>query len=75
MDFVCQAYPNELDILTGALVNEREAFLNQRLANNDRVQILTSGKTNHSNWEQFATTSSARQKIKTLNEQTGIVSL
>lgn len=75
LDFVCQAYPNELDILTGALVNEREAFLNQQLANNDRVQILTSGKTNHSNWEQFATTSSARQKIKTLNEQTGIVSL
>lgn len=68
LDFACQAFPNSLDTLTGALVNEREVFLNHPLANNDRIQIITSGKTNHNNWEEFAYTSSAKQKIKTLNE-------
>lgn len=75
LDFACQVFPDSLDVMTGVLVNGKEVPLDRRLKNNDRVQIITYGETDHYNWEQFATTSSAKQKIKTLNEQTGIVSL
>ena len=55
--------------MTGVLVNGKEVPLNKPLRNNDRVQIITTGKINHDNWEKFAHTSSAKQKIKTLSEQ------
>lgn len=69
LDFACQVFPDSLDIMTGVLVNGKEVPLNRPLKNNDRVQIITEGKINHENWEQFAHTSSAKQKIKTLNGQ------
>lgn len=69
LDFACQVFPDSLDIMTGVLVNGKEVPLNRKLKNNDRVQIITTGKINHDNWENFAYTSSAKQKIKTLNEQ------
>lgn len=69
LDFACQVFPDELDIMTGVLVNGKEVPLDRLLKNNDRVQIITSGKINHKNWEKFAHTSSAKQKIKTLNRQ------
>ena len=69
LDFACQVFPDSLDIMTGVLVNGKEVPLNRPLKNNDRVQIITSGKINHENWEQFAHTSSAKQKIKSLSGQ------
>ena len=56
------------DKMTGVLVNGREVALNTPLKNNDRVQVITQGKIHHENWEQFATTSIAKQKIKALEE-------
>ncbi len=69
LDFACQVFPNQLDRMTGILVNGKEVPLNSVLKNNDRVQILTNGIINHEHWESFATTSTAKQKIKQLNGQ------
>lgn len=69
LDFACQVFPDILDKMTGVLVNGKEAPLNYVLTNNDRVQVLTEGKINHENWEQFAHTSAAKQKLKLLNKQ------
>lgn len=69
LDFACQVFPESLDIMTGVLVNGKEVSLDRPLKNNDRVQIITAGKTDHNNWEQFANTYTAKQKIKTLNRQ------
>lgn len=68
LDFACQVFPDSLDIMTGVLVNGKEVPLNHPLKNNDRVQIVTTGKINRENWEQFAHTSFAKQKIKSLQE-------
>ncbi len=69
LDFACQVFPDLLDKMTGVLVNGKEAPLNYVLTNNDRVQVLTEGKINHENWEQFVHTTGAKQKIKLLNGQ------
>ena len=69
LDFACQVFPDLIDQMTGVLVNGKEAPLDYVLDNNDRVQVLTDGKINHDNWEKYATTSSAKQKIKLLNRQ------
>lgn len=69
IDFVCQVYSGELDRVTGVLVNGREVPLNQKLKNNDRVEIRTDGKIKQENWEAYATTAKAKQKIKQYNER------
>ena len=69
LDFACQVFPDILDQMTGVLINGKEEALNYVLNNNDQVQIVTDGKINHENWENFVHTSSAKQRIKTLNEQ------
>ncbi len=68
LDFACQAFPDLIDKMTGVLVNGMEMPLNHILTNNDRVQIITEGKINHENWEEFAHTSAAKQKIKLMNK-------
>lgn len=69
IDFVCQVAPDKLDAITGVVVNGKEVNMNQQLQNNDRIQILTYGKVNHENWEAYATTDSAKQKIKSMEEK------
>ena len=69
IDFICQAYPEQLDQVTGVVVNGKEVSLNKELKNNDRVEIKTNGKVNQENWEAYATTKKAQQKIKRLKEQ------
>ena len=69
MDFVCQVYGSELDRVTGVLINGREVPLNQELKNNDRVEIRTDGKIKQENWENYAITAKAKQKIKQYNER------
>ncbi len=69
LDFACQVFPDILDQMTGVLVNGKEAPLNYVLVNNDRVQVLTDGKVNHKNWDQYANTSNAKQKIKLLTQE------
>ena len=69
LDFACQVFPELLDKMTGVLVNGIEAPLDYVLSNNDRVQVVTDGKINHQNWEQFAHTTGAKQKLKLLNRQ------
>ena len=69
LDFVCQVFPDSLDKITGVLVNGKEVALNYKLKNNDRVQIITTGKINHQNWEEYVHTTKAKRKIKRLNGQ------
>ena len=69
LDFACQVYPDSLDIMTGVLVNGKEVRLDYVLQHNDRVQIITKGKINHENWENYAKTPSAKKKLKTLGGQ------
>jgi len=69
LDFACQVYPDLLDVMTGVLVNGIETPLGHVLNNNDRVQVVTEGKINHENWEQFAYTHAAKEKIKLLNKK------
>lgn len=72
IDFVCQVAPDKLDALTGVVVNGKEVSLNQQLHNQDRIQILTYGKVSHEDWENYATTDSAKQKIKSMEEKDNI---
>ena len=67
LDFAAQVYPDELDKMTGIIVNGKEVPLNYKLQNKDRVQIITTGKINHDNWEFFAITTKAKQKIKEIS--------
>ena len=69
LDFACQVYPDMLDSMTGILVNEKEVPLNTVLENWDRVQITTKGTINHENWEEYANSSVAKQKIRLLKKQ------
>ena len=69
MDFAAEVYPHDLDIMTGVLVNGKPEDFDYVLKPNDRVKILTDGKVNHDNWEQYATTSTAKLKIKQLREK------
>ena len=69
LDFACQVYPDMLDSMTGILVNEKEVPLNTVLENWDRVQITTKGIINHENWEDYANSSVAKQKIRLLKKQ------
>ena len=64
LDFVCEVFPDKLDTITGIVVNGMEVAPNKVLNNNDRIQILEDGKINHDNWENYATTDSAKRKIK-----------
>lgn len=64
LDFACQSQPDLLDRMTGVIVNGREVALDHILKTNDRVQIITNGKINHTNWESYAHTPTAKQKIK-----------
>ena len=66
LDFACQVFPELLDKMTGVLVNGKEVSLGHVLKNNERVQVLVDGKINHENWEKFAHTPTAKQKIKLL---------
>lgn len=66
LDFACQAFPDLLDKMTGVLVNGREVSVDHILRNNDRVQVLTKGNINHSNWENSAHTTTAKQRLKLL---------
>ena len=66
LDFACQVFPDLLDKMTGILVNGKEVPLNTILENQDRIQVLTKGKINHDNWEEYANTPTAKQKIKSL---------
>ena len=67
LDFACQVYPNLLDQMTGLLVNEKEVPFNTILENYDRIQLITKGKINHENLEDFVNTSVAKQKLKSLS--------
>lgn len=66
LDFACQVYPDLLDKMTGVLVNGREVPLDYTLKTNNRVQLITTGKINHENWENYAHTPTAKQRIKTI---------
>lgn len=68
-DFVCQVYPESIDKTAEILVNGKEVLLDYILQKDDRVQIITSEKSIHKNWENYATTTIAKQKIKLLNGQ------
>lgn len=69
LDFACQVFPNELDKLTGILVNDKEVPLDYVIKNNDRITIKTDGIINRDNWQSSVRTFSAKQKIKFLIRQ------
>lgn len=66
LDFACQVYPDELDKLTGIIVNDKEVPNNYILRNNDRISIKTDGIINRENWEASVKTFTGKQKIKFL---------
>ena len=70
LDFACQVFPELLDKMTGVIVNGKEVPMNTILKTNDRVQIMTTGKINHEDWDRYAYTPTAQQKIKTLMDKT-----
>ena len=70
MDFICQVFPNDLDHISSVIVNEKEVPLNHTLSNNDRVEVSFSSEKISNNWDLYATTSFAKQKIKHLKENT-----
>lgn len=69
LDFACQVCPNLLDEMTGALINEMEVPWNHVLKDNDRVKILTDGKIDHSDWDRYVCTPTAKHRIKKMNGQ------
>ncbi len=69
LDFACQVHPDLLDVITGILVNGKESPVNRVLKNNDRVQVITNGIINRSNWENSVHTFSGKQKIRILNNR------
>ena len=68
MDFACQVFPNDLDHMSGIIVNEKEVLPNYVLNNNDRVEIIVSEDSISENWSIYATTSLSKQKIKNKKE-------
>ncbi|MBQ9019295.1 MAG: bifunctional (p)ppGpp synthetase/guanosine-3',5'-bis(diphosphate) 3'-pyrophosphohydrolase [Bacilli bacterium] len=69
LDFACEVFPEKLDTITSIVVNGIEVAPNYVLKNNDRVQIFEDGKINHDNWENYATTESAKRKIKLIQKK------
>jgi (p)ppGpp synthase/HD superfamily hydrolase len=69
LDFACQEHPDQLDKMTGIIVNGKEVSFSYVLKNNDCVQILTTGKISEENLENCAYLESSRQKIKKLFKQ------
>ena len=69
LDFVCEVFPDKLDIITGIVVNGMDVSPKEPLKNNDRIQIKIVGKISHKGWENYATQDTAKQKIKKINEK------
>ena len=57
-----------LDKMTGVLVDGKEVRLDTELKNDNRVQIITKGKINRENWENYASYTTSKQKIKKMYE-------
>ena len=68
MDLACQLKPEMLDKIESVIVNGIEAPLDQKLKDQDRVQVKISGKSNHQHLEQYANTPMAKQKLKQISE-------
>ena len=68
IDYVCQEHPDMLDKMTGVLVDGKEVRLDTELKNDNRVQIITKGKINRENWENYASYTTSKQKIKKMYE-------
>jgi len=72
-DFVCEAYPDKLDQLTGIIVNGKKVSLDYKLKNNDKIEIKVDGKIDpgflEGSVENAATTSKAKQRVKQFNER------
>lgn len=69
LDFVCEVYPDKLDTITTIVVNGMEVTPNTPLNNNDRIQVLEDGKITHEHWENYATSDSAKKKMKELQRK------
>ena len=68
LDFVCEVFPDKLDIITGIVINGKDVSPKEVLKNNDRIQIKVVGKISHEGWENYATQDTSKQKIKKMNE-------
>lgn len=68
LDFVCEVFPDKLDIITGIVINGMDVSPKEVLKNNDRIQIKVVGKISHEGWENYATQDTSKQKIKKMNE-------
>lgn len=66
LDFACQVHPDELDAMTGVIVNGKQVPVNTILRNNDTVQIDTNGMVNREDWENSVKTYNGKTKIKVL---------
>ena len=66
LDFVCEAFPDSLDKLTGVIINDKKRPLNYVLENNDQIQIETKGIIDRKDWEKSVFTYRGKQKIRLL---------
>lgn len=66
VDFICQVFPDQLDQVTGILVNGKEMPLYYELRQNDRLQVVTNGKVSKENWIDYAHSETSKLKIKKL---------
>jgi GTP pyrophosphokinase len=69
IDFACQVDPDILDKMTGIIVNGKVVSPTYELQNNDSIEITTKGTINRKHWFENAKTSTAKQKVMTLNGQ------
>jgi len=66
LDFACQVHPDELDSITGIIINGKQKPVGTVLKNNDTVQIETKGIINHEDWESSVHTLYGKHKIRIL---------
>ena len=69
LDFITLVYPDNFNEATGAVINGKEEPLSKKLENYDIIKINTKGIVNRENWNEYATTINAKQKVKTLNNK------
>ena len=60
IDFVLQLFPNEVDRMSGIMINGKKVEKDKKLKNNDVVHIIVNGKINPEDWIE----SNGYQKIK-----------
>ncbi len=66
LDYICEVYPDKVDTITSIVVNGIEVMPDTLLNDDDTIRFIEEGKITHENWENYATSDSAKKKMKEL---------